>query len=367
MSGFYKLIQSSLHAAERSGYFRSARLDENVQKITKDYETHQNASNDEEQAARLDVARSFQNFLHEVLAESSGKTGELRAASLSLLLEAPEGLLSLKDLVQPLCSMLELGLQHSPMAETGLRVLETWLTNRREELLPALPECVRSLRPYLDRGDGLSEDSEIDRNEAMAMFDIDENTRSGSIAEWRFEKRMEKQALEQRSNSEEKILLMRILRLLGSLGSYSHFLVNSLEEDERSSTDQNRDSSILWDSTMRISIDLPLYASAISMSVSQTVINFFIPSGSGQALATLPVMLPLGESLGLTRQITILAFQIGDGLSNLINPTLGGLIAMLSMCRVPIDRWIRFIFPILISLFIIAAATLIIAVAINYN
>ena len=63
-----------------------------------------------------------------------------------------------------------------------------------------------------------------------------------------------------------------------------------------------------------------------------------------RALATLPVMLPLGESLGLTRQITILAFQIGDGISNLVNPTLGGLIAMLSMCRVPIDRWIRFIF-----------------------
>ena len=87
---------------------------------------------------------------------------------------------------------------------------------------------------------------------------------------------------------------------------------------------------------------LPLYVAAICMSISQTVINFFIPSGSGQALATLPVMLPLGESLGLTRQITILAFQIGDGVSNLVNPTLGGLIAMLSMCRVPIDRWIRF-------------------------
>jgi uncharacterized ion transporter superfamily protein YfcC len=113
--------------------------------------------------------------------------------------------------------------------------------------------------------------------------------------------------------------------------------------------------------------DLPLYASAISMSVAQTVINFFIPSGSGQALATLPVMLPLGESLGLTRQITILAFQIGDGLSNLINPTLGGLIAMLSMCRVPIDRWIRFIFPVLISLFGISFIALIIAVATNYS
>ncbi len=112
---------------------------------------------------------------------------------------------------------------------------------------------------------------------------------------------------------------------------------------------------------------LPLYASAICMSVSQSVINFFIPSGSGQALATLPVMLPLGESLGLTRQITILAFQIGDGLSNLVNPTLGGLIAMLSMCRVPIDRWIRFIFPVLITLLILASLALIVAVATNYS
>ena len=112
---------------------------------------------------------------------------------------------------------------------------------------------------------------------------------------------------------------------------------------------------------------LPLYASAICMSISQSVINFFIPSGSGQALATLPVMLPLGESLGLTRQITILAFQIGDGISNLINPTLGGLIAMLSMCRVPIDRWVRFIFPVFITLICLSFVTLIVAVAINYS
>ena len=112
---------------------------------------------------------------------------------------------------------------------------------------------------------------------------------------------------------------------------------------------------------------LPIYLSAICMSISQSFINFFIPSGSGQALATLPVMIPLGESLGLTRQITILAFQVGDGLTNLINPTLGGLIAMLSMSRVPIDRWIRFIFPVLIVLIIIAFLALIVAVAIDYN
>lgn len=112
---------------------------------------------------------------------------------------------------------------------------------------------------------------------------------------------------------------------------------------------------------------LPLYLSAIGMAVSQSVINFFIPSGSGQALATLPVMLPLGEVIGLTRQTTILAFQIGDGISNLLNPTLGGLIAMLSMCRVPLDRWLRFIFPVALTIFVLSAITLIIAVAIGYQ
>ena len=112
---------------------------------------------------------------------------------------------------------------------------------------------------------------------------------------------------------------------------------------------------------------LPLYVAAIGMSISQTVINFFIPSGSGQALATLPVMLPLGESLGLTQQITILAFQIGDGISNLVNPTLGGLIAMLSMCRVTIDRWIRFIFPVLILILLLSFVVMVIAVATNYS
>ena len=112
---------------------------------------------------------------------------------------------------------------------------------------------------------------------------------------------------------------------------------------------------------------LPLYASAIGMSTSQCVINLFIPSGSGQALATLPVMLPLGEVLGLTRQTTILAFQIGDGVTNLVNPTLGGLVAMLSMCRVPLDRWLRFIFPMIVVILILAWITLMVAVAIGYS
>lgn len=112
---------------------------------------------------------------------------------------------------------------------------------------------------------------------------------------------------------------------------------------------------------------LPVYAAAISMSIAQSGLNFFIPSGSGQALASLPIMLPLGDVLGLSRQTTILAFQIGDGISNLVNPSLGGLIAMLSMCRVPLDRWLRFAMPLVAALLLLSWLFLILAVWMGYR
>jgi uncharacterized ion transporter superfamily protein YfcC len=114
-------------------------------------------------------------------------------------------------------------------------------------------------------------------------------------------------------------------------------------------------------------IDLPLVFSAIGMSIVQSVMNFMIPSGSGQALATLPVMIPVGEVIGITRQTTVLAFQVGDGISNLINPSLGGIIAMLSMCRVPFDRWIRFIFPLFLIVFLVSLTFVGLSVFINYG
>ncbi len=112
---------------------------------------------------------------------------------------------------------------------------------------------------------------------------------------------------------------------------------------------------------------LPVYAAAISMSIAQSGLNFFIPSGSGQALASLPIMLPLGDVLGLSRQTTILAFQIGDGVSNLVNPSLGGLIAMLSMCRVPLDRWLRFAMPLVAALLLLSWLFLMVAVWTGYG
>jgi uncharacterized ion transporter superfamily protein YfcC len=81
------------------------------------------------------------------------------------------------------------------------------------------------------------------------------------------------------------------------------------------------------------------------MFVVQTIINFFIPSGSGQAMATLPIMLPLGQIVGISYQVTILAFQFGDGLSNLIYPTVPLLVAYLAFTKVPFSRWIKYITP----------------------
>jgi len=111
---------------------------------------------------------------------------------------------------------------------------------------------------------------------------------------------------------------------------------------------------------------LPTYGAAVFMSLSQCLMNLLIPSGSGQALATLPVMLPVGDIVGLTGQSTILAFQIGDGVTNLVNPSLGGLIAMLSLCRVPFDRWLRFIAPVTIFILLTSWLFLLFSVAISW-
>lgn len=107
--------------------------------------------------------------------------------------------------------------------------------------------------------------------------------------------------------------------------------------------------------------------SSIFMTLIQGVINFFIPSGSGQAMATMPIMIPLSDIIGVNRQIAVLAFQIGDGLINIIIPTLGGLLAMLAIGRVPFDKWVRFIFSVVVKLYILGWVFLGIAHFINWS
>jgi uncharacterized ion transporter superfamily protein YfcC len=97
--------------------------------------------------------------------------------------------------------------------------------------------------------------------------------------------------------------------------------------------------------------DLPRWLAAEGMLAVQNVINFLIPSGSGQAVVTMPIMAPLSDVLGISRQVAVLAFQFGDGLSNLLWPT--ALIPiMCAIAHVPLEKWYRFFLPF----FLIAVA-----------
>ena len=103
------------------------------------------------------------------------------------------------------------------------------------------------------------------------------------------------------------------------------------------------------------------------MLVFQSVLNVFVPSGSGQAAVTMPLMAPLADLLGITRQTAVLAYQCGDGFSNMVIPTSGTLMAMLLMAGVPYDRWLRFALPLVGMLLAISAVFLAGAVAIGYQ
>lgn len=112
---------------------------------------------------------------------------------------------------------------------------------------------------------------------------------------------------------------------------------------------------------------VPTFLAAEGMLVFQTLLNFFIPSGSGQAAVTMPLMAPLADVLGLSRQVAVFAFTCGDGFSNTVIPTSGILMAMLSLAKIPYNRWLLFMFPLFLQLLALSAIFLAIAVAIGLS
>lgn len=85
----------------------------------------------------------------------------------------------------------------------------------------------------------------------------------------------------------------------------------------------------------------------------QTVLNIFIPSGSAKAALTIPMMAEFSDIIGVSRQLTVLAFQFGDGITNMITPTSGVLIGVLGVARIPYAQWVKFIWPFIIFLIIV--------------
>ncbi|WP_299323551.1 putative basic amino acid antiporter YfcC [Parasphingopyxis sp.] len=116
-----------------------------------------------------------------------------------------------------------------------------------------------------------------------------------------------------------------------------------------------------------VTLLLPEWLTAFGMFLAQSCINFFIPSGSGQAAVTMPLLAPLGDISGVTRQVTVLAFQLGDGLTNLVVPTSAALMGCLTAARVSFGTWLTFIWRPLIALFVMATIFLLGAQAAGFS
>lgn len=112
--------------------------------------------------------------------------------------------------------------------------------------------------------------------------------------------------------------------------------------------------------------NFPPVISAWLMYVFQSVFNFFVVSGTGQAAITMPIMAPLSDLLGVSRQTAVVAFQLGDAFTNLIVPTSGCLIGSLAIAKIEWSNWIKFMWKFLGVLMIGAIITVLIAVGIGF-
>ncbi|PKP39818.1 MAG: short-chain fatty acid transporter [Bacteroidetes bacterium HGW-Bacteroidetes-15] len=108
-------------------------------------------------------------------------------------------------------------------------------------------------------------------------------------------------------------------------------------------------------------------ASVGVMYIIQTIINIVIPSGSAKAAITMPIMAPFSDLIGISRQATVMAFQFGDGFTNMITPTSGVLIAVLGVARIPYHKWVKWVWPLILSVVILGFLLLIPTVTMKLN
>lgn len=112
--------------------------------------------------------------------------------------------------------------------------------------------------------------------------------------------------------------------------------------------------------------NLPHLIQAVGMFFVQSLINCVITSGSGQAVVTMPLMVPLADLLGISRQTAVLAFQMGDGFSNSILPTSSALMGYLIVSKIPYSKWLKFMVPLFLIWTAIGCVFMMIAVAVGY-
>ena len=111
---------------------------------------------------------------------------------------------------------------------------------------------------------------------------------------------------------------------------------------------------------------LPAAVQSIGFFLAQTGVSFVITSGSGMAAVTIPLMAPVADLIGLSRQALVLAYQMGDGFSNLMLPTTSSLLGALAVSKIPYARWVKFMFPLILIWTALGAVMMVLAVAVGY-
>jgi len=113
--------------------------------------------------------------------------------------------------------------------------------------------------------------------------------------------------------------------------------------------------------------DVGKFASVSIMYFIQTLINLVITSGSAKAALTMPIMAPFSDLIHVSRQATIMAYQFGDGFTNMITPTSAVLIGVLGVAKIPYEKWLKWVWPLILILFILGLLLLIPTVTLNLN
>ena len=106
---------------------------------------------------------------------------------------------------------------------------------------------------------------------------------------------------------------------------------------------------------------LPSSLTVFGMYIFQCLLNVIVPSGSGQAAVSIPIMAPLADLTGITRQTAVLAFQLGDGISNVLTPTSGYFMAGLALAKIPWEKWAKWFVKLALIQYLVGAVFLLIA------
>lgn len=112
---------------------------------------------------------------------------------------------------------------------------------------------------------------------------------------------------------------------------------------------------------------LPSSISVMGIYGMQNGLNFIVPSGSGQAAVSMPILAPLGDLLNITRQTNVLAYQFGNGFTNIFTPTQGYFMAGLGILQIPWSIWVRWLLPLLLIWLVIGSGAVLVAHAIHWG